>query len=68
MNVQKEANIHKKSDKIKEKGDGTMSATTQNHVYCYGKKKVNAKDERIISAEKLKEIKEMIKKYRVNDK
>lgn len=46
------------------KGDGTMSATTQNHVYSYGKRKQGVKDEHIISNKKLEEIKRSIQKYR----
>lgn len=41
-----------------------MSATTQNHVYSYGKRKQGVKDEHIISNKKLEEIKRSIQKYR----
>ncbi len=42
-----------------------MSAVTQNHVYSYGKKKQNIKNEHILSSERLKEIKESLEKYRI---
>ena len=45
-----------------------MSAVTQNHVYSYGKKKPNVKDEHILSNERLKEIKESLQKYRTGKK
>lgn len=45
-----------------------MSAVTQNHVYSYGKKKADVKDEHILSNERLKEIKESLEKYRTGKK
>lgn len=54
-----------RKDKLPEEGDGTMSAITQNHVYNYGKKKQDAKNEHILSSERLKEIKESLEKYRI---
>ena len=50
------------------KGDGTMSAVPQNHVYSYGKKKQGVKDEHVLSSERLKEIKKSIQKYRAEKK
>ena len=44
------------------KGDGTMSAVTQNYVYAFGQKKENAKVH-IISKERLDEIKKSVGKY-----
>lgn len=44
------------------KGDGTMSAATQNFVYNYGKKQ-DGKEENTVSREKLKEIKESLAKF-----
>lgn len=44
------------------KGDGTMSAVTQNCVYSFGKK-YNEKKEPTVSREKLKEIEASMKKY-----
>lgn len=69
-------NLSKRGDNIKprfsqeenkrqKEGDGTMSAVTQNHVYSYGKKKQNIKNEHILSSERLKEIKESLEKYRI---
>lgn len=55
---------YNKCDKKQEKGDGTMSAYTQNFVYEVGKRKPAAKDESVISQERLKAIKEAVKKYR----
>ena len=49
------------SEKLR-KGDGTMSAATQNFVYSYGKKQ-DGKRENTISSEKLKEIKESLGKF-----
>lgn len=45
-----------------------MSAVTQNHVYSYGKKKADVKDQHVLSNEHLKEIKESLKKYRAEKK
>ena len=50
------------------KGDGTMSAATQNHVYSYGPKKAGVKDAHVLSTERLKEIKESLQKYRTEKK
>lgn len=44
-----------------EKGDGTMSAVTQNYVYNYGKKQ-DGKKEHTVSSEKLKEMKASLAK------
>ena len=57
-----------KKNEQREKGDGTMSAVTQNHVYSYGKKKQGVKDEHVLSSERLKEIKKSIQKYRAEKK
>ena len=50
------------------KGDGIMSATTQNHIYSYGKKKQGVKDEHILSNKRLEEIKSSLQKYRTEKK
>ena len=44
------------------KGDGTMSAITQNYVYVFGQKKDNT-NAHIISKERLEEIKKSVSKY-----
>lgn len=73
--MRKYLNLRKRGDNIKprfdqdkskrqKEGDGTMSAVTQNHVYSYGKERQTAKNEHVISSERLKEIKESLKKYR----
>lgn len=46
----------------KEKGDGAMSAVTQNFVYSFGKKQ-SGKQENTISSEKLKEMKNSLAKF-----
>lgn len=60
--------FNQEENKRQKEGDGTMSAVTQNHVYSYGKKKPNVKDEHILSNERLKEIKESLQKYRTGKK
>ena len=46
----------------KKKGEGTMSAATQNYVYSYGKKQ-DGKKEPVLTTERLKEIKDSMAKY-----
>lgn len=45
-----------------------MSAATQNHVYNYGKRKQNIKDEHVISGKRLEEIKKSLQQYRADAK
>ena len=45
-----------------------MSAVTQNHVYSFGKRKPETKDEHVISNQRLKEIKEAVRKCRIEKK
>lgn len=61
---------HKKQEKNTEQkeGDDTMSATTQNHIYSYGKKKQGVKDEHVLSSKRLEEIKSSLQKYRTEKK
>lgn len=59
-------NIQNKN--VEKKGDGTMSAITQNCTYIYGKEKKGAERKGVISAERLKEIKDAVKKYRPDGK
>lgn len=61
MNPKKKSILTKVVD-LQKKGEGTMSATTQNFVYEYGKKK-NDKPEPKISAAELKEIRAAFAKY-----
>ena len=58
MTMQKEM----KRQESREKGDGAMSAVTQNFVYSFGKKQ-DGKKENTISSEKLKEMKESLAKF-----
>lgn len=67
MNASEEGFYHESEEK-EEKGDGTMSAYTQNFVYEVGKKKQIEKDPSIISQERLKAIKAIVEKYRSSKK
>lgn len=53
---------NERTRKTFKKGDGTMSAVTQNFVYTFGKKQ-DGKKENTISREKLKEAKESLAKF-----
>ena len=45
-----------------------MPAVTQNHIYSYGKKRKDAKDEHVLSNEQLQKIKQSLQKYRTEKK
>ena len=66
MNVSEEVFYHESEEKV-EKGDGTMSAVTQNFVYNCGKKQ-SGKEERTVRNERIKEIKASMAKLLSNKK
>ena len=66
INSDKDIDINSEILQRKE-GDGTMAATTQNFVYNYGKKQ-DGKKEHTISGQKLKEIRDSMRKYLLEKK
>ena len=50
------------------KGDDTMSATSQNYAYIFGKKRKNAPPEAVATRERMEEAKKNVSKYLKTDR